>query len=393
MKIFILGATGFIGNAIFHSLVSEHDVTIGCRTPIDGYEKWKHIDFSKENNWNAILLDIDLVINAIGIIDGNFEQIQAQSPVKLFDVCIKRGIKIINISAIGAEKENPPIPFLKTKKTADSFLISYDHAKIIYPGIVLGKGARSTQFFSEMAQLPIIPLLNSKNPPTIHVSQLTTLIKDVVKNFETYPKQIFAISKPESLEKILTVIRGKKGIFLKAPAFVFNFLFSVFPNVSIGIFNKNMMTMLSLISSDDYKPLFEDASSKINPTELTKSDYFPMIIALGAISFIWIWSGISSLVSWDESYSLMKEIGANHQYSALFIYLGSIADIVLGFGVFWKRIREQILITQLLFIITYTIILSVLAPHYWLHPFGVLSKNIPLIALIYYLYQKNENGR
>ena len=393
MRIFILGATGFIGNAVFHSLVAENIVTIGGRTPIDGYDNWKFIDFTKENNWNELLIDIDLVINAIGIIDGDFEQIQTKSPLKLFETCIKKGISIINISAVGAEKENPPIPFLKTKKITDDFLLSYDHAKIIYPGIVLGKGALSTQFFAEMAQFPIIPLLNSQNPPAIHISQLTALIKNVVENFETYPKQIFAVAKSESLEKILTAIRGKKGIFFKTSTFLPKFFFAIFPKASIGIFNKNMLTMLSSISADDYQPICEEASLKINSKELSRSNYFPMIFALLAISFIWIWSGISSLISWNESLSTMKEIGANQQYAVLFIYAGSIVDIVLGIAVFWKKWRKPILLFQILFVLIYTIILSVLAPHYWLHPLGVLSKNIPLIALTYYLYQGKESGK
>lgn len=388
MRVFILGSTGFIGNAIFHSLVSEHDVIIGSRTPIDGYEKWKYIDFSKENNWDEILVDIDFVINAIGIIEGDFEQIQIKSPIQLFEACVKKGIRIINISAIGAEKENPHIPFLKTKKIADDYLLSYKNSKIIYPGIVLGKGGQSTKFFAEIAQLPIIPLLDCKSPPTIHITQLTKLIKNVVGNFESYPKQIFAISKPESLESILTAIRGNNGVFLKFPSFLINLFFSIFPKVTIGIFNKNMMNMLSSISADDYKPICEEASLKINSVDLIKSNYLPMIFALGTLSFIWIWSGISSIISWDLSYGFMKEIGVNNQYSILFIYLGSIADIILGLAIFWKKKLKQVLVVQIIFIAIYTIILSLLAPHYWIHPFGVLTKNISIIALSIYLFRK-----
>ncbi|HEX7412812.1 MAG TPA: DoxX-like family protein, partial [Bacteroidia bacterium] len=159
-----------------------------------------------------------------------------------------------------------------------------------------------------------------------------------------------------------------------------------------GIFNKNMMLMLSSISADDYKPICEEASSKIISHDLVRSNYLPMIISILAISFIWIWSGVSSLISWDESISLMKEIGANDKYAILFIYLGSIADILLGCGIFWKRWRRQVLVIQIIFISIYTMILSIFAPHYWLHPFGLLSKNIPLIALSFYLYRVKESG-
>lgn len=391
MKIFILGATGFIGNAVFHALVSEHDVTIGSRTPIDGYDKWRHVDFSRENNWEEIVGDVDILINAIGVIEGDYEQIQTKSPLNIFDVCIKNGIKIINISAVGAEKKDPLIPFLKTKKIADNFLLSYKFSRIIYPGIVLGKNSQSTRFFAEIAQFPIIPLLDCKAPPTIHISQLTALIKNVVQKFDSYPSQIFAISNPESLERILTTIRGKKAVFLKVPFSFFKILFWVFPKASIGIFNKNMMQMLSFISAEDYTPICEEASLKINSYDLRKSNYLPMIFALWSISFIWIWSGISSLMSWDLSYGFMQEIGANNRYSTLFIFLGSIADIILGFAVFWKGKRKEVLVVQLFFILIYTAILSILAPHYWLHPFGLLSKNIPLIALSFYLLSNDKN--
>lgn len=392
MRILILGATGFIGNAIFHSLVSDHDVITGSRTQIEGYEKWKFIDFSKKNNWIEILIDLDIVINAIGIIEGDFEQVQTREPLRLFAECIKKNIRIINISAVGAEKNNPPIAFLKTKKIADDFLLSSQLSKIIYPGIVLGKASLSTKFFAEIATFPVIPIVQTKAPPTVHISQLAKLIKDVVEHFENYPQQVFAISRGESFKKILISIRGKKAVFINIPLFFLKLLFGIFPNAKFGIFNKNMMTMLSSISADDYKPMFEEASVKIRPGELTKSNYIPQIFALLSISFIWLWSGISSLVSWNESYGLMTEIGANHPYSLWLIYLGSFADIILGIIIFWKSKREQILLVQVLFILIYTTILSVLAPQYWLHPFGVLSKNIPLIALIFYLYQSKESG-
>lgn len=391
MNIFILGATGFIGNAIFHSLVSDHSVKIGSRTPIDGYSNWQYVDFLKENNWDEILEDIDLVINAIGIIEGDFEKVQTKAPRQLFEVCIRKKIKIIHISAIGAEKENPPIPFLQSKKITDDFLLKYENSRVIYPGIVLGNGGESSQFFAEMAQFPIIPILKLDSIPAIHISQLTEIVKDVVDRFDELPKQIFTISKPESLEKIITAIRGKKTIFLNMPILLLKFLFSIFPKMTIGIFNKNMLTMLSFISANDYTPCCEEASFKINPKNTTKSSYFPMIFALMSVSFIWLWSGISSLISWDESNRLMREIGANDMYATLFIYLGSFADIILGLWILGKKHRKKVLVFQILFIVTYSLILTVLAPYYWLHPLGVLSKNIPLIALSFYMYQKIEN--
>jgi NAD dependent epimerase/dehydratase family enzyme len=43
MRILILGGTGFIGKAIFYTLISkkEHEIFIGSRSQIEGYKNWK----------------------------------------------------------------------------------------------------------------------------------------------------------------------------------------------------------------------------------------------------------------------------------------------------------------------------------------------------------------
>ncbi len=158
MNILILGATGFIGNSIFHSLVADHNITIAGRTPIDGYSKWRYADFLKEIDEDSLLKDIDLVVNAIGIIDGDFNRIQSEAPSKLYKACIEKGIRVLHISAIGADKNNPPTEFLSSKKKTDELLLNYNKAKVIYPGIVIGDRGRSSQFFAELAQFPIIPI-------------------------------------------------------------------------------------------------------------------------------------------------------------------------------------------------------------------------------------------
>lgn len=385
MNILIFGATGFIGNSLFHALVADYDITIAGRKPIEGYKKWKEVDFLKENNWNQILEGIDLVINAIGIIEGDFDKIQIEAPMALYKNCIEKNIKIIHISAIGAEKEQPQNDFLKSKKVTDDFLLQYKDTKIIYPSIVIGKHGKSSQFFTEIAQFSLIPLFSAKKLPLIHVSQLAELVQKIVAEYDKYPKQIFATAKAESLQSLFSALKGKKARCIIVPEFLFKILFFIFPYAKIGMFSKDTFQMFQSLSTSDYEPMFEEASKQINPRNLLKSDEFPQLFALLSISFIWIWSGLSSLISWEASYGFMQEVGANHQLSVLFIYLGSVVDIILGLVVFAKKHRAKIIILQILTMVIYMLILSIAVPHYWLHPFGVLSKNIPLIALSYYL--------
>ena len=388
MNILILGATGFIGSAIFHSLVADYQVITGGRRPVEGYQHWREVDFSKENDWEALLEGVDWVINAIGIIEGDFSRIQTVAPIEMYQKCKERKIKVIHISAIGAEKDNPPTLFLKSKKITDNFLLDYEQAKVVYPGIVLGRNGKSTQFFAEAVQFPIIPLFSEKPIPFVHISHLTELVQRILKDFDRFPTQVFSVSKPEPVRKVFSAIKWKKGKFIKIPEWVFSALFTVFPSASIGIFNKDTFKMFQSISVDDYPAQFPEVSKSIQANQLTRGNDFPKLFALLAISFIWIFSGLSSFISWDESYGLMKEIGANHSMAVLFIWLGSLADIFLGIAVLNKKYRKKMLVLQMLTMLVYMLILTIGAPHYWLHPFGVLTKNIPLIALSYYLYRE-----
>ena len=390
MNILLLGGTGFIGNSIFHSLIANHQITIASRNPIECYGNWRKVDFSKENDWEKLLTGIDLVINAIGIIEGDFQKIQTEAPMHLFSVCIKRNIKIINISAIGAEKKIPVTKFLQTKKITDDFVLKYPFGKVIYPGIVLGKNGKSTRFFSAIARLPVIPVFNDKTIPLVHISQLVQLIGIVVDEFEKYPQQIFAVSQSETFTDFLTALKRKKARFLKIPKFCISLFFALFPKASIGLFSKDTVTLFESTEPSDYQPMFEKASSKMQFDSAGDNSFIISTIALFSIVFIWVWSGISSLISIDESYKLMGAVTSDYKLSTLLIFLGSFSDIILGLAVINKTIRNKVLILQIIFMVTYTLILTVFAPHYWIHPFGVLSKNIPIVALSIYLLMKKE---
>ena len=389
MNILILGGTGFIGGAIFLRLLPKHKITLGSRKPVDGYRDWLKVDFLGENDWYKILNNIDLVINAVGIIEGDFETIQTRTPIELYKVCLEKELRVIHISAIGAEKASPLTTFLSTKKMTDDFLLASTNSRIIYPGVVIGKGGRSSQFFKEISALPIVGLFTRKAMLFVHIDQLCDLVEDIVDEFTMFPSQIFAICQSEPFEDVLDAIKGKPAIYFHFPSFLFRFFFFLFPKASIGILNKDTFHLANALSVQDYEPRFEKVSLSINPRNLRSSEVFPRLFALLAISFLWLWTALSSIISWDESYALMQEIGANDSFSIAGIWAGTVADLFLGIAIFSKKHIKKVILLQMLTMFSYMTILTLLAIHYWIHPFGVLSKNIPLIALSYYLYRRS----
>jgi len=390
MKILLFGATGFIGNNLFNSLVTDFSIRIAGRKPLDNYPDWSYADFTKENNWKELLKDTDLVINCIGIIKGDLKQVQSLAPLQLYKECVKQNIRIIHISAIGAELEQPQTLFLQTKKKTDDYLLTYNKAKVIYPGIVLGSRGKSARFLSEIAQLPIIPMLKTQDLPFVHINQLIGLIRSIVIDFDNFPKQVFAFSEIEPLVVILKKMKGANIRIIPIPRIIYQLVFFAFPNMSIGIFNKATFILSQQNTIRNHKALLPKASDQIIPKSIKPSNEIIKLFALLSISFIWIWSGISSLISWDISLELMYLTGASYSLAKGAIYLGSFVDILLGITVLFKRFRKQSLILQIGFILIYMLILSLFTPIMWLHPFGVLSKNVPLLVLSYYLHRVSK---
>lgn len=385
MKILILGASGFIGEAVFQRLVGKYEVVIASRSQKSLYPNWRQVDFSKDNDWVGLTKDIDLIINAIGIISGDFTQVQTTAPMALFTHCEEQGIKIINISAIGAESKDPPNPFLKTKKKVDAFLLLNPLAKVIYPGIVLGAKGKSSRFFKAITEFSVVPLIGG-DPPLVHISQLVELIDNIIRNFDEFPNQIFAIAQAETMADLYTSLRGKKAIYIKMPSWPMRIVFTIFPKLSIGIFNKNMVSMIDEIDVKNYQPIFnKKATSFVVSHQVEASDDFARAFGFVVLFMVWFWSGVSSLVSWSESESLMASIGIAPEQAAPYIYFGSIVDILLAFGLFLRKHLKRVLLLQIGFILIYTIILSLFAPEYWMHPFGVLIKNLPIVVLAWWL--------
>ena len=68
------------------------------------------------------------------------------------------------------------------------------------------------------------------------------------------------------------------------------------------------------------------------------------------------------------------------------LYLGATADITLGLLTTFSP-NKKLWVIQGLLIILYTLIISFWLPEFWLHPFGPILKNLPLLMLLWLLYQ------
>lgn len=107
-----------------------------------------------------------------------------------------------------------------------------------------------------------------------------------------------------------------------------------------------------------------------------------------SLSFLWILTAFTSLY-WghDIGYHTLLKAGVSGAEAELCIYLGAGCNFLLGGWLLsgWKP--KLCYLLQIALVLVYTVLLSIVDSSYWLHPFGPLSKNLPIIGLLALLYK------
>jgi hypothetical protein len=99
-------------------------------------------------------------------------------------------------------------------------------------------------------------------------------------------------------------------------------------------------------------------------------------------------SGIVSLGLYpvEESLALLRRVGVE---SKLVLYGSAMLDIALGVATFlWNG--KWLWRAQIALVLGYTAIISLFLPELWLHPFGPVLKNLPILAALALLHELAE---
>ncbi len=416
MNILITGASGFIGSHLVHALNDVgHTITACVRDTRAAQQRWPEInimqaDFTQdhdESDWIAHLNDIDIVINAVGIIretgKQTFAALHTKAPCALFRASQKANVKhVIQISALGAD-ETAFSQYHLSKKTADECLISLNSSwTIIMPSIVYGPGAKSMAFFKAIASLPVIPLIGSGNQPIqpIHIDDLTRGLLQLIKAETPNKLRIEMVGpKPITMKKIYIQLRNWLGMgkakFLSVPypvallgGRVSGFLGNTpMTQEAIQMLHKgNTGNVAPFINQFGFTPMsFED---NLKQTPAQQADYWHAGLFLLkpllrlSIAFLWMFTGVISAFIFpiEQSYAMLAKVGITDTWAPIILYGAAATDFILGIATLLAYRISLVGFIQILIIILYTVIITFSQFEQWIHPFGPVSKNIPLIV-------------
>ncbi|MFC1748300.1 NAD(P)H-binding protein [Pseudomonadota bacterium] len=416
MKILVTGASGFIGSHLIQALITEGHEPLACaRSEHKIKQRWPDMrtikaDFTQDHDaddWLPRLRGIDIVINAAGIIRETsaqtFDALHTTGPCALFKAAELAGVKkVIQISALGAD-QTAFSQYHLSKRAADEYLAGLNlEWVIVKPSIVYGPGAKSMEFFKSIAAFPVMPLIDKGDQPIqpIYINDLTRAILQLIK--PDAPKQIsinMVGPHPVTIKELYQTLRhwlGKSnGRFLSLP-------YSLSLSAAwLGGFmgpppmTKEAVHMLRNGNTADVTPFIQtfgftpsSFKSSLTQTLAQQSDHWHADLYLLrpllriSIAFLWIFTGIVSAFVFpiEQSYAMLAKAGISREWAPIMLYGAAFTDLALGVATLMRYRISLVASIQIAIVLLYTVIITFSQPEQWQHPFGPISKNIPLIV-------------
>jgi uncharacterized protein YbjT (DUF2867 family) len=426
MRVLLTGATGFIGRAVAQALRARgHTVVPASRRAPRGGHEYVQADFASVPSrqwWVARLAGIDAVVNAVGILrEGrgqSFEALHHRAPAELFHACDAVGVgSVVQVSALGADASGRT-GYHRSKKAADDVLRSLPlRGAIVQPSLVYGPGGSSAALFNKLAAAPVLPF-PAGGRMAVQPVHVQDLVQGIVRLVEEPPEEVatyaFAGPQPIALADYLGELRGAMGEHsrqwvIPIPAFLFRAGAGLAGLVPGSMLDRETADMLLAgnATQDNALPRllgrpprppreFIAPATRDSVRREAALDLWLPVLRL-ALALMWVWTAVVSfgLYPVQDSYALLARVGLHGALATLALYGAAVLDLVLGLLTLAApaRWRRWVWLAQIALIGGYTVLITFFLPEYWLHPYGPISKNLPILAAIALLWSLEPPAR
>lgn len=416
MKVLLTGATGFIGRRLAVALArAGHEVVAVVRRPgaaLPGVRTQVAGDFTRDlqpADWQPRLAGIEVVVNAVGILrergPQRFDTLHAAGPIALFRACVAAGVtRVVQISALGADTQARSRYHLSKKAADDALLALPLQASIVQPSLVYGPGGASARLFNLLAGLPrlVLPGPGLQRVQPIHVDDLVQALVALVERPERTSRRIALVGpRPLTLREFLAGLRAGLGL---APTFVWPLPMPLvrvaakagrwWPGALLDDESLAMLERGNTAPADHTTALLgrppRDVSAFIPPEQAQGAGVMAQLAWLlpllrVSLALVWIVTGVLSLGVYpvDDSYALLARLDVHGALAPLLLYGAAGLDLLLGaLTLTLRRQRTALWLVQLGLILGYTVLITWRLPEFWLHPYGPILKNLPMLAAI-----------
>ncbi len=409
MNILLVGATGFVGGHLLRALQQAgRRVIATCRKPVSqGWPgvQWQALDLGRlaadPGCW-VFPESVDLVINAAGLLSvdaAELSRVQDQGARALFDLAARHGVRVLQISALGASAQSD-VPFLASKGAADDYLLSLGvPAVVLRPSLVVGEGGASSAWLAGLSPWPLIPLLdlNAQLQP-VHIDDLVGAVLAVLRQWPAESLVLPLVGpEPMRLAKVIDHLRvaqgWRAGRYLQAPLLGLGgwlgdrLGWRALNSQSIALAQRDNVAdpeVLASVCGYTAAPLASRLHGWPTAAQSSQRTIRPLMLAV----LVLIWLGTAAVCvgpGYAWGLRIMAEAGVQGTWATLAVIAGAVCDGLLGLGLLVARWRRLALILQLLLMGSYTVIISIVLPHYWFDPYAAVAKNLVLMVATLWL--------
>ncbi|WP_258307969.1 SDR family oxidoreductase [Cupriavidus plantarum] len=409
-------------------MLGDRDVHViaGVRRPdvadVAGASEYRAVDLARLQEapaWSGILSGVDAVVNLVGIFretpEATFDVVQRVAPIALFAACRHAGIaRVVQLSALGAD-DAARTPFLRTKHAADQALLSGGlEGIVLQPSLVYGDDGQSSGLFRTLAAMPVAVLPDGGRSPVqpIHVDDVAAAVASALLRPMRGATRRCALVGPAPMpfRDYLATLRRGMGFrshtrVIPVPLALARGAAAVAERLPGALISRDAVDMLArgnAAPAGETKALLGRAPRAADTfIDADRGPALGIAALMGwiapllrwSVAFLWIVTAAVSLGLYPiaDSLALLERAGVPAALRPFALYGAALLDLLLGVLTVLPRRPRWLWLAQIALILGYTAIISVRLPEFWLHPYGPLTKNIPLLALLLLLDQLERN--
>lgn len=410
MNILLVGATGFVGRHLLRALQQAgHCVVATCREPRSqdwpGVQ-WRSLDLgllATDPEAFNFPESVDVLINAAGLLSvdaAELSRVQDRGTCALFDLAARRGVRVLQVSALGASAHSD-VPFLASKGAADDYLLGLGiDAVVLRPSLVVGEGGASSAWLAALSPWPLIPLLDLKaHLQPVHIDDVVGAVLALLRRWPAESMVLPLVGpEPMRLSQVIDHLRAAQGWgpgrYVQAPLLKLSGWMG--DRLGWRALNRQSITLAQQDNVADPEVLASvcgysaaPLSSRLQgwPTAAVSSQLTIRPLMLAVLVLIWLGTAAVCLgPGYDWGLRIMAQAGVHGAWATLAVIGGALCDALLGLGLLVRRWRRPALMLQLLLMTGYTLCISVILPHYWFDPYAAVAKNLVLMVATLWLF-------
>ncbi len=411
MRILLIGASGFIGRHLLHTLRGAgHDVTGAGRGVPEGADgPWRVLEMDTLHHaaaWLPVIGGFDAVVYCLGVFRAAdkalYERLHHAVPAALFAACAQAGVRrVIHLSALGSDAR-AGTPYWRSKGRGDDTLRagSLDYT-IVRPSLVYGDDGASSRLFLALASLPVAALPAGGDVQPVHVDDVCGAIAALLRPEHRAVRTLDAVG-PQAmplrayLADLRRGMQAGRALVLPAPASLARLgagLAALHPESPI---TPDALAMLACGSTADASAM---ATLLGRPPRAPAAFATPALragavlawalpLARLVLAMLWLWTAYVSWFAWPhaDSAAWLAACGVPQAWQIPMLAGASVLDAAIGCALLFTRWR-WLWPMQAALVGGYTAIMTICLPGFWLHPFGPLSKNLPVLALLLLMWR------